>query len=355
MSTSPPIQYSGPAISSEVPWETRRHLQLLYQKLGNHTQAFQHVANQIAGIKTGSTTTNIIEGGGDTPPPPPSAGFIGQGLINNQSGATSYVVQSGDNGILLILNDASPVAVSLTTIGAPFYLIVTNFGAGTVTLTPSTGTVNGGASLSLLQNQTVYAACDSTNWHTTALPVPPQNTSAVTHEFLTAYDAATGAFSQAQPAYSDISGTPQLANTTAPIAHQWLASYDATTGNFTQTQPAVGDVSGAAPLASPALTGAPTAPTAAPLTNDTQVATTAYTDAAVGIEKTRALAAEALLAPIASPTFTGIVTQPDATVLTTATTATTATAGTATLPAGPQLFLSISVNGTAYKIPLYLP
>ena len=41
-----------------------------------------------------------------------------------------------------------------------------------------------------------------------------------------------------------------------------------------------------APLASPALTGAPTSPTAAALTNSTQVATTAYTDAAVTAYKT---------------------------------------------------------------------
>lgn len=351
--STPPIQYSAPTISPDVPWETRRHLQLLYQKIANHTQAFQLQANQIAGIKAGSTTT-IIEGGGGGPAPPPSTGFVGQGLINDQSGETGYATAQGDNGILLILNDASPVAVSLTTTGAPFYLIITNFGAGTVTLTPSTGTVNGGASLSLLQNQTVYAACDSTNWHTTALPVTPQNTPAVTHEFLTAYDAATGVFSQAQPAYSDISGTPQLANTTAPVAHEWLASYDATTGNFTQTQPAVGDVTGAAPLESPALTGTPTAPTASPLTNNTQVSTTAYADAAVAVEKARAQAAEGLLAPIASPTFTGTVTQPTPSVVTGAATATSATAGAATaLPATPAGYLEMSVNGTTVKIPYY--
>lgn len=50
----------------------------------------------------------------------------------------------------------------------------------------------------------------------------------------------------------------------------------ATSGDYT-----VGEVTGAAPLASPALTGTPTAPTASPLTDNTQVATTAYTDAAV--------------------------------------------------------------------------
>lgn len=56
----------------------------------------------------------------------------------------------------------------------------------------------------------------------------------------------------------------------------------------------VGQVTGAAPIASPALTGTPTVPTAAALTNTTQAASTAYADAAVGVEKTRALAAEGL-------------------------------------------------------------
>ncbi len=60
-----------------------------------------------------------------------------------------------------------------------------------------------------------------------------------------------------------------------------------------------------APLASPAFTGVPTAPTAAALDNSTQIATDAYADAAVLVEKTRALAAEGLLAPKASPAFTG--------------------------------------------------
>lgn len=68
-----------------------------------------------------------------------------------------------------------------------------------------------------------------------------------------------------------------------------------------------------APKASPALTGTPTAPTAAALTDDTQLATTAYADAAVAVETGRAGTAEGLLAPKASPVFTGTVTVPDAT------------------------------------------
>ena len=72
-------------------------------------------------------------------------------------------------------------------------------------------------------------------------------------------------------------------------AHQFFDSYDSTTGVFGKAQPTeadivnlVSDLAAKAPLASPALTGTPTAPTAAPGTNTTQVATTAFVEAAVG-------------------------------------------------------------------------
>ena len=83
----------------------------------------------------------------------------------------------------------------------------------------------------------------------------------------------------------------------------------AQTGDYTVSQ-----VTGAAPLASPALTGTPTAPTKTPGTNNTDIATTAYSDLGVGVETTRATAAEVLLAPKASPALTGTPTTPTATV-----------------------------------------
>jgi hypothetical protein len=95
------------------------------------------------------------------------------------------------------------------------------------------------------------------------------------------------------------------------VSHEWIASYNASTGVFSLSQPAIADVSGLA-------------------------------------------AALALLAPIASPTFTGTVTQPTPSVLTGATTATSATAGTASaLPALPVGYLSMSINGTTYKLPFF--
>jgi len=98
------------------------------------------------------------------------------------------------------------------------------------------------------------------------------------------------------------------------------------------------DLAAKAPLASPALTGTPTAPTATAGTNNTQVATTAYADAAVAalvdgapalLNTLNELAAAinddasftttitnsiGLKAPVDSPTFTGTVTLPSGTV-----------------------------------------
>lgn len=50
-----------------------------------------------------------------------------------------------------------------------------------------------------------------------------------------------------------------------------------------------------APIASPNLTGTPTVPTATPLTDNTTAASTGYADAAVAVEKSRALSAESTL------------------------------------------------------------
>ena len=257
-----------PKVSGEVPWEVAHHITLLYQKLNGIAQAVvqAHTAAQ-------STTTieQITSGGGSSG----GGGSAVVGTVNDQAGQTAYTTMPSDNGALIILDDASPIAVTLgIAASVPFFSWMANLGAGTATLTPVSGTVNGGASFALLPNTTAVVAFDGANYWVGASPIVPVNTPGV--------------------------------------AHEWLASYNAATGVFTLSQPAIADISGL----------------------------------------TAALAAKA---PIASPTFTGTVTQPDATVLTAATTAATATAGAATLPATPQLFLSVNYNGTAYKSPLYLP
>ena len=206
--STPQIQYSGPAISPEVPWETRRHLQIIYQKLANHTQAFALQQKQIGALKPGSTTTIEGGGGGSTPATPTGIS------VNNQTGQTSYSLQSGDNGALIIFSDASAIAVELTLQTPPFGCFIANQGAlgvGTVTLTPLSGTISyagnpGAASMPLLPTYAAMIAFDGTNWWAWTVPIVPLTFNAVAHEWINSYNATTGVFMASQPAFSDISG-----------------------------------------------------------------------------------------------------------------------------------------------------
>ncbi len=74
----------------------------------------------------------------------------------------------------------------------------------------------------------------------------------------------------------------------------------------------VADLALKANLASPTFSGAPLAPTASPLTNSTQLATTAYADSAVLAETNNRISADALKANLASPALTGTPTAPTA-------------------------------------------
>jgi hypothetical protein len=185
------------------------------------------------------------------------------------------------------------VAVTLTaTVAAPWFMSVVNLGAATAVFTPSSGTINNLATLDIGPNGGAFIYFDGTSFWAPFIPIVPA--------------------------------------TKTVVAHQWLASYDASTGLFTQTQPAFSDISGAAAVGQ------------IPALPQSQI--------------TGLVSALAALAPLASPTFTGTVTQPNAPVLTAATTTTSATAGTATaLPALPAAYLTVSINGTNYKIGLFLP
>ena len=88
-------------------------------------------------------------------------------------------------------------------------------------------------------------------------------------------------------------------------AVQGTSAFDAAGTSAAETTRAEAAEALLAPLASPALTGSPTAPTKPALTSSTDIATTAYADAAVAVETGRAEAAEALALPLAGGAMTG--------------------------------------------------
>lgn len=116
-----------------------------------------------------------------------------------------------------------------------------------------------------------------------------------------------GDFAIFETTWSKITGTSAVSSVAGRIGAVVLGESDITN--------LVADLAAKAPLASPIFTGVPTAPTAAPLSNNTQLSTTAYTDLAVGVETSRATTAEGLRAPLLSPTLTGVPHAPTPTPL----------------------------------------
>lgn len=86
-------------------------------------------------------------------------------LVNAQTG-TSYTFLSSDQGKIVTFNNASPVAVSLPqaigSFGPGYSVSVSNIGAGTVTITPVTSTINGGSSIVVPSGQAATIVADQT-------------------------------------------------------------------------------------------------------------------------------------------------------------------------------------------------
>jgi hypothetical protein len=126
---------------------------------------------------------SVLEGG-DGAINPPTINTAGNGIavsaptgastlsttvtVNAQSG-TSYALASGDGGKLVTLNNASPVAVSIVQantagFGVGYGVSLFNKGAGLVTVTPTTSTINGSATLTISTNNECDIWSDGTNY-----------------------------------------------------------------------------------------------------------------------------------------------------------------------------------------------
>lgn len=88
--------------------------------------------------------------------------------VNAQVG-TTYTFLASDYGQLVTFSNAGTVAVILpqaTGSFSPWNVMVKNRGAGTVTITPQTSTINGSSTLVLTTGQTSMIISDSVNYQT---------------------------------------------------------------------------------------------------------------------------------------------------------------------------------------------
>lgn len=90
--------------------------------------------------------------------------------VNLQTG-TSYAYLSGDAGKLVSHSNAAAIAGTIAQAGtggfiAGWYVYIQNTGAGTLTITPTTSTVDGAASIAIPTAQGVLLASNGTNYYT---------------------------------------------------------------------------------------------------------------------------------------------------------------------------------------------
>jgi hypothetical protein len=93
----------------------------------------------------------------------------GSSPVNAQTG-TTYTIQTTDRGHLVTTSNGSSITVTIpqasATFPSGFYFDIENLGAGTATLTPTTSTIDGAATLALATNTGVRVFSDGTNYRT---------------------------------------------------------------------------------------------------------------------------------------------------------------------------------------------
>ncbi len=96
-------------------------------------------------------------------------GTVSSLMTTRANTATTDTIVTGDCGNRVTENNASAVAVTLpaattTGFGSGTFFDIINLGAGTVTITPGSGTINNNATLQLAQGQGASISSDGTNY-----------------------------------------------------------------------------------------------------------------------------------------------------------------------------------------------
>ena len=102
-----------------------------------------------------------------------SSGVLAPSAVINAQTGTTYTYLATDGNKLVTHNNAGAIAATLpvattTGFGAGFGFTAQNIGAGTLTITPTTSTINGASSLSIASNRGCDITSDGTNYQVSA-------------------------------------------------------------------------------------------------------------------------------------------------------------------------------------------
>lgn len=119
----------------------------------------------------GGAVSSVAGGCGVAVAPTTGAVVASASVTARNNTATTDTLLGGDCGTVVTENNASSVAVGIARAGTTgfasgYYATVKNKGAGLVTITPTTSTIDGASSIALTQNQSVDFYSDGTNYIT---------------------------------------------------------------------------------------------------------------------------------------------------------------------------------------------
>src|SRR5437588_209273 len=95
-----------------------------------------------------------------------SVAFDNLGGTNVQA-ASSYTIAASDQGKMIVFTSGGAIAVAApTTLSSNFVCFAQNAGAGSVTITPASGTIDGTSAKTMASGTACVLLFDGTNWYT---------------------------------------------------------------------------------------------------------------------------------------------------------------------------------------------
>ena len=148
---------------SRFPPEHQQVVRTIFNKLTDLDGAINNLKTQQPANSSSASSSTATTSSSTSSVTPAQAASIATaaiqstlGVINDQTG-TSYTAVSTDYGGIITLDNAGTIAVTLggagTGVGAQWWAFFQNNGAGTATLAPASGTINGAADITLVTNQ----------------------------------------------------------------------------------------------------------------------------------------------------------------------------------------------------------